>query len=116
MSGIRRAALRYAILVLVLLLASSLASDVFYSIREELSPGTIFGYIADDSDLRRKVSPDELNNLRYSFLTQGNPNSRYFNIESKTGVLSVGSRIDRETVCSFRPDCQLTVSPSTTPS
>jgi hypothetical protein len=31
-------------------------SEVYYSIKEELSPGTIFGYIVDDSDLRRKVS------------------------------------------------------------
>lgn len=84
-------------------------SEVFYSIKEELSPGTIFGYIVDDSDLKRKVSPDDLGNLRYSFLTTGNLYSKYFSIQPKSAILSVASRIDRETVCSFRADCQLTL-------
>nr|KAG5694035.1 hypothetical protein BaRGS_025614 [Batillaria attramentaria] len=104
---------RYALISLIaacLLLVPARTSDVKYSIKEELSQGTIFGYIVDDSDLRRKVSPDELGNLKFSFLTTGNPNSKYFHIEPRTGVLSVASRIDRETVCSFRPECELTVS------
>ena len=56
------------------------------------------------------MSPEELGNLRFSFLTTGNPYNRYFSINAKTGVLSVASRLDRETVCSFRRDCRLTVS------
>lgn len=93
-----------------LLLVPVQSSDVYYSIREGLSPGTVFGNIVDDSDLRRKVSPDDLSKLRFSFLTTGNPNSRYFSVDASTGELSVASKIDRETVCSFRQDCQLTVS------
>ena len=86
------------------------ASDVYYSIKEGLSPGTVFGNIVDDSDLRRKVSPDDLSKLRFSFLTTGNPNSRFFSVRANTGVLAVASKIDRETVCSFRLDCTLIVS------
>ncbi|XP_076467992.1 protocadherin-1-like isoform X2 [Babylonia areolata] len=98
------------LLFLLLLQPAPAGGQVFYSIKEELSPGTIFGYIVDDSNLRRKVSPDELSNLRFSFLRTGNPYSQYFSVQPTTGVLAVAQRIDRESVCSFRQDCQLTVS------
>ncbi|XP_076447158.1 protocadherin-1-like [Babylonia areolata] len=94
----------------MVVLSRAQTSEIKYSIKEELAAGTVFGYIVDDSDLRQKVGPDELSNLRFSFLTRGNPNSRFFSIDHKTGVLSVATRIDRETVCSFRHDCLLSVS------
>ena len=89
---------------------SGLTSDVYYSITEELANGTTFGNLVRDSNINENVNPIELKTIRFSFLTGVNPYSGYFVVTPRSGDLSVGNRIDREAICTYRRNCVLKVS------
>lgn len=107
----------------ILILISSFNSQTVVSqtleirktIKEELLPGFIVANLASEPDFVTLVN-DAINsgsisknssNLHYSILTTGNPHSRFFAVDQVTGVVSIKRNIDRESVCSFRDECQL---------
>lgn len=87
------------------------------TIKEELPTSTVIASLNNEPDFLKVL--DSVNetkvtrnsptgfNLQFNILTSGNPNSEYFSVNKETGVVSILKAIDRETVCSFRDDCQL---------
>lgn len=98
-----------AFLLLSTCFCPALGRDITYTILEEESPGTFIGNIASDANLSNVVGAEDLPSLRYRILEVGNPNSIYFDINSTTGDLMVGERVDRELVCQFTADCVLSL-------
>uniref|UniRef100_A0A3Q3IDG6 Cadherin domain-containing protein n=1 Tax=Monopterus albus TaxID=43700 RepID=A0A3Q3IDG6_MONAL len=73
-----------------------------YSVMEESSPGTTVGNLA--KDLHLDVQELEARGFQIS-----GPNTRYFEVNVKTGILLVKDRIDREELCSRNVKCSLEV-------
>lgn len=75
-----------------------------YNVSEESALGTVIGNIASDANL----TSNDLT-MEYIFLSQSNPLTSLFHLEEKTGSLSVGMRIDRESLsqCKFETECLL---------
>ncbi|XP_017559225.2 protocadherin alpha-2-like [Pygocentrus nattereri] len=79
------------------------AAQMFYSISEEISKGTFVGNIA--KDLSINAHELESRGLR---IVSGNSN-RYFDVNSKTGVLFVNEKIDREQLCGNAEKCSVNI-------
>nr|XP_020442182.1 protocadherin alpha-5-like isoform X3 [Monopterus albus] len=78
------------------------AAQNVYSVMEESSPGTTVGNLA--KDLHLDVQELEARGFQIS-----GPNTRYFEVNVKTGILLVKDRIDREELCSRNVKCSLEV-------
>uniref|UniRef100_UPI0037E80552 protocadherin alpha-8-like n=1 Tax=Semicossyphus pulcher TaxID=241346 RepID=UPI0037E80552 len=78
------------------------AAQIVYSVTEESSPGTTVGNLA--KDLHLDVQELETRSFQIS-----GPNTRYFEVNVKTGILLVKDRIDREELCSRNVKCSLEV-------
>ncbi|XP_062250269.1 protocadherin alpha-5-like isoform X4 [Platichthys flesus] len=78
------------------------AAQVVYSVTEESSSGTTVGHLA--KDLHLDVQALESRGFQIS-----GPNTRYFEVNVKTGILLVKDRIDREELCSRKAKCSLEV-------
>ncbi|XP_044220417.1 protocadherin alpha-3-like [Thunnus albacares] len=78
------------------------AAQIAYSVTEESSPGTTVGNLA--KDLHLDVQELESRGFQIS-----GPNTRYFEVNVKTGILLVKDRIDREELCSRSVKCSLEV-------
>ncbi|XP_042275755.1 protocadherin alpha-3-like isoform X4 [Thunnus maccoyii] len=78
------------------------AAQIAYSVTEESSPGTTVGNLA--KDLHLDVQELESRGFQIS-----GPNTRYFEVNVKTGILLVKDRIDREQLCSRSVKCSLEV-------
>ncbi|XP_030251894.1 protocadherin alpha-5-like isoform X27 [Sparus aurata] len=78
------------------------AAQIVYSVTEESSPGTNVGNLAKDLHL----DVQELENRGFQI---SGPNTRYFEVDVKTGILLVKDRIDREELCSRNVKCSLEV-------
>ncbi|XP_029020995.1 protocadherin alpha-8-like isoform X12 [Betta splendens] len=78
------------------------AAQTVYSVTEESTPGTSVGNLA--KDLHLDVQELETRGFHIS-----GPNTRYFEVNVKTGVLLVKDRIDREELCSRDVKCSLEV-------
>ncbi|XP_053285143.1 protocadherin alpha-5 [Pleuronectes platessa] len=78
------------------------AAQVVYSVTEESSSGTTVGHLA--KDLHLDVQALESRGFQIS-----GPNTRYFEVNVKTGILLVKDRIDREELCSRNAKCSLEV-------
>nr|ABL75874.1 protocadherin 2A36 [Takifugu rubripes] len=77
-------------------------AQTVYSVTEESNPGTTVGNLAKDLNL----DVQELE--RRDFQISGR-NTKYFEVNVKTGVLLVKDRIDREEICSRNVKCSLEV-------
>uniref|UniRef100_A0A3Q2W8F4 Cadherin domain-containing protein n=1 Tax=Haplochromis burtoni TaxID=8153 RepID=A0A3Q2W8F4_HAPBU len=89
-------------LSLVFYIWSEAAAQIVYTITEESSPGTSVGNLAKDLHL-------DVNELEARGFQISGPNTRYFQVNVKTGVLLVKDRIDREELCSRNVKCSLEV-------
>ncbi|XP_074530016.1 protocadherin alpha-5-like isoform X3 [Halichoeres trimaculatus] len=78
------------------------AAQIVYSVTEESSPGTSVGNLA--KDLHLDVQELETRGFQIS-----GPNTRYFEVDVRTGILLVKDRIDREELCSRNAKCSLEV-------
>uniref|UniRef100_A0A672YL48 Protocadherin gamma-C3 n=1 Tax=Sphaeramia orbicularis TaxID=375764 RepID=A0A672YL48_9TELE len=78
------------------------ATQIVYSVTEESSPGTTVGNLA--KDLHLDVQELESRGFQIS-----GPNKKYFEVNVKTGILTVTDRIDREELCSRNVKCSLEV-------
>ncbi|XP_041929679.1 protocadherin alpha-5-like isoform X28 [Alosa sapidissima] len=73
--------------------------QIVYSVNEEANPGTTIGHLAKDFNL-------DVNDLqRRGFHIVAGQNARYFDVNVKTGILSVKERIDREVLCGSSGKC-----------
>ncbi|XP_048058577.1 protocadherin alpha-5-like isoform X23 [Megalobrama amblycephala] len=72
-----------------------------YSVSEEANPGTAVGNLVKDFNLN--IQDLE---VRGFHLVPG-PNKRYFDLNTKTGILSVREIIDREEICEQNVKCSL---------
>uniref|UniRef100_A0A672YL98 Cadherin domain-containing protein n=1 Tax=Sphaeramia orbicularis TaxID=375764 RepID=A0A672YL98_9TELE len=78
------------------------STQIVYSVTEESSPGTTVGNLA--KDLHLDVQELESRGFQIS-----GPNKKYFEVNVKTGILTVTDRIDREELCSRNVKCSLEV-------
>lgn len=67
-------------------------TELIYVIQEERPAMTHVGNVLEDSNIRELVSNDDIADLRFSFLTQGNPQASYLWINSTSGELKTSSR------------------------
>ncbi|TSK45900.1 Protocadherin alpha-C2 [Bagarius yarrelli] len=89
--------------VVVFVLSGLINAQIRYSIPEELESGAVVGDIVRDLGL-------DLGKLAARRLRINSDNARrYFNINHKTGKISVSDRIDRETLCEFSGSCLLSL-------
>nr|BAD52315.1 cadherin-related neuronal receptor variable 11 [Danio rerio]BAD52328.1 cadherin-related neuronal receptor variable 11 [Danio rerio] len=72
-----------------------------YTVSEEANPGTTVGNLVKDFNLN--IQDLE---ARGFHIVRG-PNERYFDVNTKTGVLHVKERIDREEICEQNIKCSL---------
>ncbi|XP_045060966.1 protocadherin alpha-8-like isoform X18 [Coregonus clupeaformis] len=76
------------------------SAQIVYSISEESNPGTVVGHLAKDLHL-------DVQELEYRGFEISGPNKRYFDVNTKTGILSVRERIDRDELCARNTKCLL---------
>ncbi|KAI1902540.1 hypothetical protein AGOR_G00016930 [Albula goreensis] len=87
---------------LVFLLFGGLANaQARYSVTEEQEHGTVVGDLAQDLGLDIRNLPGR--NIRINY----NSATRYFDVNPKTGKLSINERLDRETLCDLSATCFL---------
>ncbi|XP_053179579.1 protocadherin alpha-3-like [Scomber japonicus] len=89
--------------VLFLCLSDSVASQLSYSISEEVNKGTVVGNIA--KDLNINVQDLETRDLRIV----SSDSKKYFEVNLRTGNLFVDERIDREELCPNVVKCSLKI-------
>ncbi|XP_053179578.1 protocadherin alpha-3-like [Scomber japonicus] len=89
--------------LLFLCLCDWSASQLSYSISEEVNKGTVVGNIAKDLNL--KVQELETRDLRIV----SSYSKKYFDVNLRTGNLFVDDRIDREELCPNTAQCPLRV-------
>ncbi|XP_036433556.1 protocadherin gamma-A8-like [Colossoma macropomum] len=82
-------------------LFSIVNGQIVYSVSEESNPGTTVGNLAKDLNLN--VQDLELR----GFQIVSGPNTRYFDVNVKTGTLLLKERIDREDICGRSSKCSL---------
>uniref|UniRef100_A0A673KR27 Cadherin N-terminal domain-containing protein n=1 Tax=Sinocyclocheilus rhinocerous TaxID=307959 RepID=A0A673KR27_9TELE len=76
--------------------------QLVYSVSEEANTGTTVGNLVKDFNLN--IQDLE---VRGFHIVPG-PNKRYFDVNTKTGILHVRERIDREEICEQNIKCSLT--------
>lgn len=89
--------------VVVFVLSGLTNAQIRYSIPEELESGAVVGDLVRDLGL-------DLSKLAARRIRINSDNARrYFNINHKTGKITVSDRIDRETLCEFSGSCLLSL-------
>ncbi|KPP69179.1 protocadherin-23-like, partial [Scleropages formosus] len=78
----------------------SSSAQIVYSVSEEVDKGTVIGNIAKDLSLNIQ----ELEARMFQIVTKKN---KYFEVNTKTGVIVVAERIDREHLCMNSQKCSL---------
>ncbi|BFZ24411.1 hypothetical protein BsWGS_27450 [Bradybaena similaris] len=87
-------------LILVLgLWATNCLGDIQVSTDEEMSPGTEVTRLADHPVAFGNLSDDQIHTLTYAILSQNTFPASFFRVDSRTGVVAIASRIDREAIC-----------------
>ncbi|XP_026886489.2 protocadherin alpha-8-like [Electrophorus electricus] len=92
----------FCILMLIYLWESS-SGQIMYSVSEEVNKGTVVGNIAKDLN----INVHDLEARRFQIVAGSN--KKYFEVNTKTGVLFVGERIDREEFCDSNLKCVLNI-------
>ncbi|XP_043924984.1 putative protocadherin beta-18 isoform X6 [Protopterus annectens] len=87
--------------IFIILSCSTVDSTLRYSIREEVPKGSVVSNIASDLGL----NPRLLSEGRARIVCEGA--QQYFQVNTKTGVLLVNERIDREGICEQTAKCLL---------
>ncbi|XP_044136923.1 protocadherin gamma-C5-like isoform X18 [Bufo gargarizans] len=77
------------------------SGQLYYSIYEELEPGTFVGNIIQDLGITVSGTNKQRLHLRPE------SKSRYFDVDQGSGVLTVKNRIDRESLCGSSHSCFL---------
>ncbi|KAM9455756.1 protocadherin alpha-2-like [Clarias gariepinus] len=78
-------------------------AQISYSVSEEAKKGTVVGNLAKDLNF----SVQELESRMFQLVTGSN--TKYFEVNRKSGLLLVNDRIDREELCESKQKCVLNV-------
>ncbi|XP_053332006.1 protocadherin alpha-2-like [Clarias gariepinus] len=89
--------------LLLLCLWDLCSAQISYSVSEEAKKGTVVGNLAKDLNL----NVQELESRMFQLVTGSN--SKYFEVNRKSGLLLVNDRIDREELCESKQKCVLNV-------
>ena len=84
------------------------AFDLSYTIREELEVGTPIANLGRESNISRLLSQQDFNSLVYAILSYPDDDATLFELDS-FGVVRTAARIDRDKLCRFAPQCQLSL-------
>ncbi|XP_022537253.2 protocadherin alpha-2-like [Astyanax mexicanus] len=88
---------------LLLCVMASSRGQILYSLSEEGKKGTVVGNLAKDLNL----NVQELESRRFQFVSGSN--TKYFEVNSKTGLLLVKERLDREELCENKQKCVMNI-------
>ncbi|XP_053734394.1 protocadherin alpha-3-like [Synchiropus splendidus] len=91
------------IFVVLLCLCDGSASQISYSISEEVNKGTVVGNIAKDLNLNIQ----ELDSRDLRVVSSDSKN--YFDVDRRSGSLFVSERIDREALCPNTAECSVRI-------
>ncbi|XP_048088045.1 protocadherin alpha-8-like isoform X7 [Alosa alosa] len=80
---------------------SIVSGQIVYTLSEETNPGTVVGNLAKDLNL----NVQELDHRGFQIVD--GPYKRYFDLNSKTGILHVREKIDRDELCLRSLKCPL---------
>ncbi|XP_058654469.1 protocadherin alpha-8-like isoform X3 [Onychostoma macrolepis] len=75
--------------------------QIEYSVSEEANPGTTVGNLAKDLNLNLQ----DIHNRGFQLVSGSN--KRYFDLNTKTGILHIKDRIDRDELCGRSLKCSL---------
>ncbi|BFZ24591.1 hypothetical protein BsWGS_27630 [Bradybaena similaris] len=84
-------------------------AELTYVINEEAPVRTRVGNVLEDTNITSFVSPAELTDLRFSFLTERNPQSAFLWINSTNGEIRTSAGINREVICPRLAVCELKI-------
>ncbi|KAM8847879.1 protocadherin alpha-13-like [Synchiropus picturatus] len=93
----------WIIFVVLLCLCDGSASQISYSISEEVNKGTVVGNIAKDLNLNIQ----ELDSRDLRVVSSDSKN--YFDADRRSGSLFVSERIDREALCPNTAECSVRI-------
>ncbi|KAM8847880.1 protocadherin alpha-8-like [Synchiropus picturatus] len=93
----------WIIFAVVLYLSDGSASQISYSISEEVNKGTVVGNIAKDLNLNSQ----ELDSRDLRVVSSDSKN--YFDVDRRSGSLFVSERIDREALCPNTAECSVRI-------
>ncbi|KAM8847881.1 protocadherin alpha-3-like [Synchiropus picturatus] len=91
------------IFAVLLCLSDGSASQISYSISEEVNKGTVVGNIAKDLN----INIQELDSRDLRVVSSDSKN--YFDVDRRSGSLFVSERIDREALCPNTAECSVRI-------
>ncbi|KAK2849144.1 hypothetical protein Q5P01_008978 [Channa striata] len=97
------AAWKYLCLLILDYCWDAASAQVSYSILEEVNPGTFVGNIAKDLHLNVQDLDSRM------FRVVAGSKNKYFEVNTKTGILFVNEKIDREELCAKAARCAVNV-------
>ncbi|XP_029113088.1 protocadherin alpha-8-like isoform X7 [Scleropages formosus] len=90
-------------LVIIFCLLDSFRGQIVYSVSEEVSKGTVIGNITKDLNLNIQELESRM------FQVVSGHDKKYFEVNTKNGLLFVNDRIDRDELCLDAEKCSLNI-------
>lgn len=95
------------LLLTLTLTVMTAAGDIKVDIDEEVEPGTEVAQLRDYLQDYPTLPNDQIPFTTYAILNPNSSSASYFRVDSRTGVVTVAKRMDRETICDPRHVCSV---------